>query len=284
MNRSARRRLGIQAATGAVFLAAAGAAVIPLTAQAAVACSGTALVTAIKGANASGGGNVVLTPGCTYILTASSATGKQGADGLPIITTVVTLTGDANVIERSSSAPDFRIAEVSSTGNLTLKSVTLEGGLATGDGGGVLNYGAVTFTGSALSDNTALLGTGGGLANEGVAAPGTGTAATFTSSKILGNVATGDGGAVYNGLRGTLTVTSSTVSGNRSSAKGGGIAASNSTATTVTTTPVSANSAIAGAGGIYRLDGTMTITASPITGNTPNNCVGSSPTVPSCSH
>ena len=56
----------------------------------------------------------------------------------------------------------------------------------------------------------------------------------------------------------------------------------NSTATSLTASPVSANNATLGSGGIYRLGGTMTITTSPISGNTSNNCVGSSPAVPSC--
>jgi hypothetical protein len=252
-----------------------------VAAQAAVACSETALVAAITAANASGGGNVVLTAGCTYRLTASHAVGREGADGLPVITTVITLTGNQNVITRAATAPSFRIAEVASTGNLTLKLVTLDNGLAVGDGGGILNYGAVTLTGSALTNNTAS-GNGGGLSNEDVASPGTGTAATFVSSKVLHNTASTTGGGVYNGLRGTLSMTSGAVNGNTSSLFGGGIAAINSTATTVTTTPVSANATGLFSGGIYRLGGTMTITASPITANSPTNCVGSLPSVPGC--
>src|SRR6476660_9121604 len=110
----------------------------PMAAQAAVACNETALVAAINAANGAGGGNVVLTPGCTYNLTTSHAIGANGPDGLPIITTVITLTGNNNVITRSAAllTPAFRIAEVSNTGNLTLKSVTLNNGLALGSGGG----------------------------------------------------------------------------------------------------------------------------------------------------
>jgi len=36
------------------------------------------------------------------------------------------------------------------------------------------------------------------------------------------------------------------------------------------------------AGGVHRIQGTMTTTNSPITANTPNNCVGSAPAVPNC--
>ncbi|MEA2618374.1 MAG: hypothetical protein QOE72_4157 [Chloroflexota bacterium] len=273
----------IQGLGCAAALAAGTVVLIPLTAQAAgVACNETALVAAINAANAAHGGNVVLTPGCTYILTRSHATGAHGPDGLPVITSVVTLTGDNNTITRSVAGGAFRIAEVSRTGNLTVKHVTLSNGRAVGAGGGILNFGAVTLTGSALTNNTAS-GTGGGLSNADVPAPGTGTAATFTSSTVSGNTASGRGGGLYNGLRGTLTTTSSSVTTNRSLvARGGGIAAINSTATTLTSTPVTANTAAPGAGGVFRLGGTMTITTSPITGNAPNNCVGSSPSVPGC--
>jgi len=270
--------------TGATVVAAAITISIPMAVQAAVACNETALIAAVNAANAAGGGNVVLTPGCVYVLTRSHAIGANGPDGLPIITTVIGFTGNANIITRSTKrgTAAFRIAEVSSSGNFTLKKVTLNNGLAVGAGGGILNFGAVTLTGSGLTNNTAT-GTGGGLSNADVLAPGTGTAATFTSSNVSANTSTGRGGGVYNGLRGTLTMTSTPIGSNKSLlAQGGGIAAINSTATTLTSSPVSANSATLGAGGIFRLGGVMTITTSPITGNIPNNCVGSDPAVPSC--
>jgi hypothetical protein len=281
MTRPSHPRIStLRALTGATILAAAVTVAIPTAAQAAVACSEPALVQAITDANMAGGGNVVLTPLCTYVLTTSHASDADGADGLPIITTVVTLTGDQNVITRSPTALPFRIAEVSKTGELTLKSVTLDNGSAVGSGGGILNFGAVTLTGSALTNNSAT-GTGGGLSNADVPTE-TGTAATFTSSTVSGNSATGIGGGVYNGLRGSLAMSSGFVETNTSSAQGGGIAAASSTATSLTSTEVKTNHATPDAGGIYRLGGTMTITTSPITDNTPNNCTNSSPGVPGC--
>jgi hypothetical protein len=275
----------LQALTGATAMAAAITVALPVAAQAAVACNETALVKAINAANTAGGGNVVLTPGCTYTLTKGHGAASNGPDGLPVITKVITLTGNANAITRSKAAgtPRFRIAEVAKTGKLTLKLVTLSNGSAVGSGGAVLNFGAFTLTGGALTGNKAS-GTGGALSNADVPAPGTGTAATITSSKVSGNSATGMGGALYNGLRGSLTTTSSTIKSNSSSAQGAGIAAINSTATTVSSTPVTANSTTfaLGAGGIYRLNGVMTINTSPITANSPTNCVGSSPPVPGC--
>ncbi|MFJ5685922.1 hypothetical protein [Streptomyces sp. NPDC093099] len=73
----------------------------------------------------------------------------------------------------------------------------------------------------------------------------------------------------------------SAVKNNTSGAVGGGVAAVNSTATTLTSTPVSANKALTAAG-VYRQNGSLSLTTSPISGNTPNNCVGSAPSVPGC--
>jgi hypothetical protein len=72
------------------------------------------------------------------------------------------------------------------------------------------------------------------------------------------------------------------IQGNTAGARGGGIAAINSTATTLTQVAVTVNHAGITAGGVYRSGGTMTTTNSPITANTPNNCVGSAPAVPNC--
>jgi hypothetical protein len=290
----------LQSLSCAGLLVAGTVTLIPTTARAAAACSEAALVDAITAANAAGGGDVALTPNCTYPLTTSHATGAQGPDGLPVITTAISLTGTNTVITRSTALP-FRIAEVSATGGLTLTSVTLDNGHAVGDGGGILNFGAVTLTGSGVTNNTAS-GDGGGILNLGAATftssaltnntasgtggglsnAATGTAATFTSSTVSGNIAGGSGGGLYNGVGGTLTTTSTPVSSNTSSAQGGGIAAIDSTATTLTSSPVTANSATLGAGGVLRLGGVMTITPSPISGNTPNDCVGSLPALGSC--
>jgi hypothetical protein len=260
---------------------------IPAPAQAAavvVPCSETALVGAINTANAAPGDDTLnLAAGCTYGLTSSHGNAGNGPVGLPVITSVIELVGTPNIITRSGGV--FRIAEVSSTGNLTLTRVTLDNGSTSGSGGGVLNRGAVTFTssGSGLTNNSAgLLGTGGGLSNADTPG-GTAPAATFTGATVSGNSAGGIGGGIYNGLRSALSVTSSVVTMNASVLQGGGIASINST-TTLTSTPISVNSTVLllGAGGVYRSGGTMTTNTSPISSNTPTNCVGSSPPVPNC--
>jgi hypothetical protein len=272
-----RALIGATVVAGAVaiFSPAAWAITIP------VACSENALVAAVDLANSTPASDtLVLAAGCTYLMTTSHG-GLTNA--LPVITTPMEMIGPATVT-RASLLP-FRIAEVSSTGRLTLTtSVAFTNGSAVGDGGAILNRGAVTLTKSSLSGNIAT-GNGGGLAN--VDTPsGTAPAATFTRSPVSNNTALLRGGGIYNGLRGTLTTTGVSgsplaITGNTGS-QGGGIAAINSTATTLTRTDVTVNLALLNAGGVYREGGTMTTTNSPISANTPNNCVGSAPAVPNC--
>jgi hypothetical protein len=278
-----RIRTTVQALIGVTVVAGGLVALAP-AAQAItipVACGENALVAAVNLANStSAADTLVLAGGCTYPLT--SAHGGLST-GLPVITTPIEMIGPA-VITRFALLP-FRIAEVGSTGSLTLTtSVVLTNGSAVGDGGGILNRGAVTLTTSSLVGNVATLN-GGGLANADTPA-GTAPAATFTRSNVTGNTALLRGGGIYNGLRATLTTTG--VSGSplfildNTGSQGGGVAAVNSTATTMTDTAVTVNTALLTAGGVYRLGGTMTTTNSPITANIPNNCVGSSPAVPNC--
>lgn len=267
-----------------ITIVAGGVAMVPAVAQAAtipVACSENALVAAVNLANSTvAADTLALAGGCTYGLT--SAHGGL-TTGLPVISTKMELIGPATITR--SSLLLFRIAEVSATGNLTLTtSVAITNGSVVGDGGGILNRGAVTFTRSSLSGNLATLN-GGGLANADTP-DGTAPAATFTRSPVLGNTALLRGGGLYNGIRGTLTTTGVSgspmfVVGNTGS-QGGGIAAVASTATTMTQTAVTSNNALLTAGGVYRLGGTMITNNTPISANTPNNCVGSVPAVPGC--
>lgn len=284
MTHSSHTRVRTLRALAPITLVAAGiAAALPTGAQAAVACSPTALITAISAANnVPGGTTLVLTPQCTYNLVSVHNT-THSPNGLPVIVRDITLSGVQNLITRSSAVgtPAFRIAQVGPGGKLTLEGTTLNNGSAAGAGGGILNFGSVTLTGSGLTNNRATT-TGGGLSNVDVPSPQTGTTATLTSSSVTDNVAAGRGGGIYNGLRSTLTTTSTSIQSNISTAaRGGGIAAINSTGTSMTTTPITINSAI-GAAGVFRLGGVMTSTDSPVTFNYPNNCTASSPSVPSC--
>jgi hypothetical protein len=238
-----------------------------------VACSERALVSAIDAANAAGGGTLNLAAGCTYSITSPHG---GPANGLPVITTAITFEGTDTTIRRAPGALLlFRILEVAPTGNLTVKACTLRDGRAPllANGGGILNRGALTLTGSTLMNNTAGA-SGGGIYNSGTM--------TFTSSSITGNSTglLGNGGAVYNNS-GTMTFTSTPIRINSAVLQGGGIFTVGGIVT-LTSSPVNANQSVLVPGGIYRNGGTMTITTSPVTANTPTNCAGSPTTVPGC--
>ena len=84
-----------------------------------VPCSGpgggaAGLVAAINAANAAGGGTISLAPRCTYTLTAAD-NNSFGGNGLPVITTPITIAGAHATIARHS-AQHFRIFEVDGPG------------------------------------------------------------------------------------------------------------------------------------------------------------------------
>ncbi|MFJ6677373.1 hypothetical protein ACIQMJ_40270 [Actinosynnema sp. NPDC091369] len=257
MKSHATHRTTVEALLGATLMTGGLVTVTPV-AQAItipVPCGENALVAAVNLANSTTTADtLVLASGCTYSMTAA----RGGAsNALPVITTPIEMVGPATVTNASPLGLRlFRIAEVGPTGSLTLTTgVAFTRGNVGGDGGGILNRGAVTLTGSTLTGNTAS-GNGGGLANADTPS-GTAPAATSTNSPVSGNTTPlGEGGGLYNGLRGTLTATG--------------------------VTDNHALSALGQSGGVYRQGGTMTTTNSPITANTPNNGVGSTPAVPHC--
>jgi hypothetical protein len=79
----------------------------------------------------------------------------MGANGLPVVTTQITIAGAQSTIARSSSQ-QFRILEVDGPGgNLSASGLTITGGNASGPGGGVFNNaGTLTLNSSAVTGNT----------------------------------------------------------------------------------------------------------------------------------
>ncbi len=146
-----------------------------------------------------GGDQVDLTSDVT--LTAVN-NGVDGPNGLPSVTSAITISGNHHLITRTEARgdPAFRLLHVSATGRLVLNRVTLTGGFAMGPsylGGGLFNLGTVILADGMLSENF-----NGGLANFGNA--------TITRSSIAGNLANG----LYN--EGRLTLTDSDVSATQS--------------------------------------------------------------------
>ncbi len=131
----------------------------------------TGLVNAINSANSDNIPSIVkLSPGI-YTLTSLDNT-TTGPTGLPIITTPITIIGDAT-IQRDASAPLFRIFAVGLNGNLTLRGVTASNKLVISQGkisdsnthgAGIYNiHGTVQVYDTVFDHNDAGAGTGGAI-------------------------------------------------------------------------------------------------------------------------
>jgi FG-GAP repeat len=181
---------------------------------------GEAILTAntgvpVDGCTCSGSGSpyTIVLSNTTYTLTARD-NADFGFNGLPSVTSEITIQGNGATIGRSSAGgtPTFRLFFVAPTGDLTLQNVTLQGGLAKGGNGGdaasggggggaglggaVYNRGRLTVTGSTLTNNTAQGGNGGnspgGPASNG--AGGGGGLGGNGGGSIGGNLIAGGGG------------------------------------------------------------------------------------------
>jgi len=277
----------------AVLLAGIVLVVLPMSVTRAaefdVGCNVTELIGAINTANGNGQADTInLAAGCTYTLTTVEDT-TDGDNGLPSIITPITINGHGATIERSGSAPDFRIFHVASGGDLTLNNITIANGKATDYGGGIYNDGGtVNISYSTLSDNTAAVEGGGGVYNS------SGTVG-ISHSTLSGNTATYGGGiyseagvlnisdstlssngAIYGGgilSYGTLNINNSTLSGNIATEQGGGIC-NYEGVVNINNSTLSGNTASSGGGGIYNSGGTVNIKNTILAGNSPDNCVG----------
>lgn len=132
--------------------------------------------------------------------------------------------------------------------------------------GGIDNYqsGVLTVINCTLSGNSATNGggSGGGIDNQDMM--------TVKNCTLSGNSTTGGGGAIVN--FGTLTVSACTLSGN-SAASGGGInnlgniSDPYSPVLTVSNSTLSGNSATGQGGGIFNTNGTLSVYANTLSGN-----------------
>ncbi|MET7377553.1 hypothetical protein ABZT08_01785 [Streptomyces sp. NPDC005526] len=258
----------------------------PASAQTAVACSESALSTAITNANSSGGDTLRLAPGCTYALTTP----------LPAITSDIVIEGRHSTITRASAA-SFGILTVDEAGSLIICDVTITNGDAPDFGGGIANYGQLTVRNSVVRDNhanfsggiggfagtttqienTSIFGNtanvnGGGVANDGDM--------TIVNSRVIGNTAnTGVGGGAAND--GTLQILRSNVNGN-DAPRAGGVANIGGGSTTITNSNVNNNTASVAPGGVLNTGGSVALNFSRVRNNQPTNCAGSDIPIPNC--
>jgi hypothetical protein len=148
---------------------------------------------------------------------------------------------------------------------VTLRALRLSGGDAA-SGGGIYNDagGTLTLSACVVSENVGI--SGGGIYN--------GATLILNDSAVSNNVATANGGGIYNSGEGTVTLTDSTVNENEADANGGGIQNSDDGTLTLFGSDISENTASNG-GGIYNGSGTATLDApSRVTGNKASNTGG----------
>jgi hypothetical protein len=281
-------KMGLGISVAVLALSAAPAA--HASAGARVPCSGAGggaagLIAAINAANAGGGATINLAAGCTYPLTAANNTNPMlGGNGLPVITSRITLNGLRTTI--AGNGTSFRILLVTGSGNLTLQGLTITGGKTGGPGGGIFNLeGTLTVNHSKVTGNAsegAMMSAGGGIASGTLGTGPLGTT-TLNFSQVTGNTTSGSAGGILNHA-GTLTLNASQVNGNTAAVGGGGIASGTggmggnaSSKLTVNFSQVNGNTSdggpMAGAGGIAN-GGTATINASQVNGNTAPGAFG----------
>lgn len=221
----------------------------------------------------SGADTIVLpvSPSTDTIITLTVVDNGTGSEtnGLPAITTNITINGSGAIIERSTvrETPLFRIFQISTGGTLTLNNVTIRNGHTPdgtasrpgGYGGGIGNSGTLNITNSTITGNTTGDGAIGSGYNGGIA------------------------GGIYNAN--VLSITNSSISGNRTGTgnlyggHGGGIASNGMGAVTITDSTISGNTTgngtngDAGWGGGIFSDAQITVTNSTISGNTVGNGV-----------
>ena len=156
----------------------------------------SSLRAAINEANASPGGDTIILPAGTFLL---SLTGRDEDNGL---TGDLDISGDLDILGAGSGQTTIdadgidRVFHVLNGVTLNVFGVTITGGDAgnTGSGGALLSHGTVSLNESVVTGNTA--NRGGGVFTSGVL--------TVTESTIEGNQAGLQGGAIYNFLTGEI--------------------------------------------------------------------------------
>lgn len=163
------------------------------------------------------------------------------------------LNGHSLKLNRYDVIADGHVIEVFRGGTLTVRdssgnnSGMISGGRAN-NGGGICNYGTLTFEGGTITNCYAAV-TGGGIKNNADAT------LTMSGGVILGCYGT-DCGGIYNAEGGTMNITGGTISGNTSNAGGGGVV--NYGTATISGATIHNNHATTRGGGIWN-GGTLTL-------------------------
>lgn len=173
---------------------------------------------------AGNGADTIFLPAGTYTLTRTD-NGKEDAattGDLDLLEDVTIVGAGADVTIVDGSALTDRVVHAIH-GNATISGVTLYGGTASENGGGIFNDTNLTLTAVSLTNNHTNQN-GGGIYNSATAT------LTMQDSTIHNNSAAGDGGGFYN-AGGTAVLANSTLSGNNGT---GFVSLSNTELTNVT--------------------------------------------------
>jgi hypothetical protein len=217
--RALPRRMGMSLAGAALaFVLALGGApaarAYPAEGNAHINGTDCDLIDAIIAANSdtTSGGCAAGTPGADTIDLLDNVTLVTGVsffDGLPAVTSTITINGNGFGIARDPGAPQFGIIKVSSGGNLTLNNATISS--AYGFYGGIINEGGtLTVNNSTVTGNHSFTSAASGVHNEG-------GVVTINNSTVSGN--SGVGIANYYG---TLALSNSIVANQASDTDCGG--------------------------------------------------------------
>ena len=211
---------------------------------------------------------IVLAAGATYQLTACGPDedGNLSGDLDHVVPEGLRIVGNGATIEQT--CPGQRVLHQTVAGTLVVADVTITGGDATGDGGGLLttNGSSVQIMGSTFAGNQAV-GSGGGAST-----PSAG-GVTVSGSRFVDNAAGpgGDGGGLDASSGGAqVAVSTSAFEGNVAGVDGGGLIASGGSANVeVTDSSFVGNVAGDDGGGHYSAGGSavLSVTGSTYAGN-----------------
>lgn len=194
-----------------------------------------------------------------------------GFNGLPVITSDITIDAAGQVIERAAGAatPRFRLFYVAASGRLVLDHAVVSRGdpwdsspavSEALDGGGIFNDGTLVLVGGRIAFNRAAC-YGGGLVTRGHL---TATAGVAVENNVAG--CNGGGIAAY-GAAPSVSLAGVTIGSNAAVNLGGGLYIGGSATATVDNSTISANSASDGGGAYVRETTSLTVTSSTIQGN-----------------
>ena len=244
-----------------------------------IATTASELVTLIECANQNNTADTI-NLGADILLTQADNISVTGVNGLPVITSEITINGGGHTIRRDASTNSFRIFAVEASGHLILNDIVIENGSSNSSGGCIHNFdgmisiiestirrcvtnrigggisnhlGDIVLINTTLTGNQAFDWSGGGLSNTG--------SATIINSVISGNQVDETGGGIMN--FNTMTIANSTVSGNAATSVGGGISNWADANMTITNSVVWGNFATSSGSQLYNLS-SMTVSSTAI--------------------